>query len=129
VHEPLDRAKELVRAGKLQPAIELLVAAAAQERGPRGRFLRRTQAAGLMVDAGLERVAMPILRELIEQIEQHQLERWESGEVVAQPLALLYRCLERTGEDPHGCEELYLRICRLDPLQAIRLVGAGGGRG
>lgn len=122
--DPYERALELARAGKVRPAIELLVREANRERSPRARFIRHAQAAGLMVDSGLERVAMPILRSLLEQIEQHRLEEWESGEVVAQPLGLLYRCLERTGEDPGMREELYLRICRLDPLQAIRFTGS-----
>ena len=34
-------------------------------------------------------------------------------------LALLYRVLERTDGDVSAKEALYLRICRLDPLQAI----------
>lgn len=129
--ELLERARELVRGGESRAAIELLVMAALQEPSPRARFLRRVQAAGIMVDTGLERVALPILRELVAQLEEFRLEEWEAGEVVAQPLGFLYRCLERTGEDPELREQLYLRICRLDPLQAIRLAGgsAGGSHG
>jgi type VI secretion system protein ImpA len=71
------------------------------------------------VDAGLESVAVPILQELLAQIEAHKLEEWEAGEVVAQPLALLYRCLDKVEGDQSAKRDLYLRLCRLDPLQAI----------
>src|SRR5690606_2646959 len=43
------RAEELARAGKPERAVELLMAEAAQERSARGSFLRRTQAAALLV--------------------------------------------------------------------------------
>jgi type VI secretion system protein ImpA len=72
-----------------------------------------------MMDAELASVAKPILEELVAQIETHKLEDWEAGELVARPLALLYRCLDKLGQDASLKESLYLRICRLDPLQAI----------
>jgi type VI secretion system protein ImpA len=40
---------------------------------------------------------------------------------VAQPLSLLHRVLTRTNSDPSTRESLYLRICRLDPIQALAL--------
>src|SRR5690606_14342895 len=46
--DTLERARELARSGKPERAVELLMAEAAQERSPRGRFLRRTQAAALL---------------------------------------------------------------------------------
>jgi hypothetical protein len=66
--------------------MELLMRAATQEKSARARFLRRAQAAEVMVGAGMEPVALPILRDLLEQIETHRLEEWEAGETVAQPL-------------------------------------------
>ena len=101
---------------------------AEQEKSPRARFLCRSQAAGIMVEAGLEAVAMPILKELIDQIEAHKLEEWEGGEEVARPLGLMYRCLQKLGGDAKAKEDLYRRICRLDPLQAIAFPAGGGGK-
>jgi type VI secretion system protein ImpA len=117
-----ERALEKVKAGAPEEAIELLFRAASQERSVRERFLRRTQAAGIMIDVGREAVALPILEELLREIEKHSLEEWEAGETVAQPMGLLYRCLQRTDGSSSTMEDLYLRICRLDPLQAMQLV-------
>jgi type VI secretion system protein ImpA len=72
-----------------------------------------------MVDAHLETVALPILEELEKEIETFRLEEWEDNDVVAVPLGLLYRCLKQQDLDPTRRQNLYLRICRLDPLQAI----------
>ncbi len=115
-----EQARELVRAGQPQKAIELLMREADQERSARSRFLRRSQAAAIMVDSGLEAVATPILQQLTDQVQHHSLEEWEDGETVAQVLALLYRCLLKVG-DTSSTQDLYLRVCRLDPLQGMQL--------
>jgi type VI secretion system protein ImpA len=122
--DPYDTAMERVRAGDTDRAIDLLMREASQEKSERARFLRRSQAASIMVDAGLEAVAMPVLQEMLEQIDRHTLEDWESGETVAQALGLLYRCMNRLGEDESTREGLYLRVCRLDPIQAIRFTSS-----
>ena len=119
--DPGARARMHVRAGQPDRAIQLLMEEAAQEQSARARFLRRSQAAEIMVDHGMTQVAMPILRELLDRVERHGLEEWEAGETVARPMALLYRCLER--EEPGSPEqnELYLKVCRLDPIQGMKL--------
>jgi len=68
-----------VRAGQPQKGIELLMREADQEKSSRARFLRRSEAAQIMVDTGLEAVALPMLKELLEQIEAHKLEDWRRG--------------------------------------------------
>ena len=108
-----------VRAGRTDRAIALLMREAASEKTKRGRFIVQTLLAGIMVEAGHHVVARPILEELIAHLEAHRLEEWEAGDVVARPMALLYRCLEASDGDPAVKQALYLRICRLDPLQAI----------
>jgi type VI secretion system protein ImpA len=87
----------------------------------------QTELANVMVNGGHHAVAQPILEELLGYVEAHRLEEWESGDVVARPLALLYQCLERTDGDASARQALYLRICRLDPVQAIGFAQAGGG--
>jgi type VI secretion system protein ImpA len=125
----LDRRVDALLASRPQEAIQLLMKRASTEKSSRARFLRRSQAAGIMVEHGLAPVALPILREMIGQVERHSLEEWEEGETVARPMALLYRCLENMGADESERQELYLRICRLDPMQAMSFGGerdAGG---
>ncbi len=127
--DALARAQALLRAGDTQRAIQLLLAEADQEKSARARFLRRSQAAQLMVDSGFEGVALPILQEMGTLIERHGLDQWEAGETVAQPLGLLYRCLNRLQPGTSEREALYLRICRLDPLQAMQLASSAAPNG
>lgn len=120
---PLDRAMDRVRAGEPEKAIEMLIQLASQERSSRDRFLRRSEAAAIMVDTGREAVALPILEQLGQEIESHSLDAWESGETIARTLGLLFRCKRQLEGESSETQQLYLRICRLDPLQAIRIDG------
>jgi type VI secretion system protein ImpA len=86
----------------------------------RTRFLLQSEAARILVDSRMDAVARPILEEMHAAIERHQLPEWEAGEVVAQPLALLYRCIRRTEGEGMG-EELYQTVCRLDPMLGMRV--------
>src|SRR6266496_2220677 len=125
-----ERAMEEVRAGRPQKGIELLMREADQEKSPRTKFLRRSEAAAIMVESGLEPVALPILIELVQQIGTHKLEEWESPDIVARPMALLYRTLHKVGGDTGTKDDLYRRVCRLDPMQAIAFpTGSAGPNG
>ncbi len=79
----------------------------------------------MMVESGLEPIAVPILEELMELIERHNLADWESGDLVAEPMTLLHRCMDKVPPEavkgPHTQASLYPRICSLDPLQAMSL--------
>jgi type VI secretion system protein ImpA len=68
---------------------------------------------------GYERIAHPILEQLASEIDSRGLEGWEAAPAVAQPLALLYHCLEKLDTAPDLKQRVYDRICRLDPLQAL----------
>ena len=70
-----------------------------QERSGRGRFHRKVQLSQLCVSTGHENIALPILQELAAEIERRKLEDWESPDLVARPLALLYQCLGKSGGD------------------------------
>jgi type VI secretion system protein ImpA len=125
--DALLRARTELEQGRPNRAIGLLVEELAREQSPRGRFIRQTQIASLMVGAGLEGVAQPILERLLEQIEEHKLEAWEAGDLIAEPLVLLCRCIDKLDGDQDDRQKLYLRVCRLDPLQAITLHAAAPG--
>ena len=113
-----EKALEWVASGSPQRGIELLMKRADHEKSDRARFITQTLAASVMLDAGMDGVAKPILEDLVATTESHNLDAWEEGDIVARPLALLYRCLP---ENDAQKAELYDRICRLDPVRAISL--------
>jgi type VI secretion system protein ImpA len=114
-----DLAIQAARSGRPQEAIEILSREATAEKSGRGRFQRRLQMAQLCMSMGYERIAHPILEQLASEIDSRGLEGWEAAPSVAQPLALLYRCLEKLDTAPDLKQKVYDRICRLDPLQAL----------
>jgi type VI secretion system protein ImpA len=110
-----------IRRGSADEGIKLLIADLPGQRTGRDRFRRRAQLAQICLATGHEAIALPILRQLCAEIDAHRLEDWESIDLIVQPLALLYRCLKSDPPDPMK-EELYARICRLDPGRAIELL-------
>jgi type VI secretion system protein ImpA len=101
--------------------MELLMRAMGQERSSRARFHRKVQLAQLCVSCGHDAVAYPMLQELAAEIDRRKLEDWEASDLIAQPLALLYRCLVKSDDNAAEKQRLYSWICRLDPLQAMSI--------
>lgn len=112
-------ALEAAHSGRVDEAVEILTIEIAQEQSGRARFLRRTQLAQVCIAAGQDAIGRPVLQDLSDEIASRSLQDWETPELVSQPLALLYRCLN--GDAVKEKEELYARICKLDPLRALRL--------
>jgi len=55
----------------------------------------------------------------VKETEERNLEEWEAGEMIAQPLALLLECLD-SSHDTNGVREaLFSRLCRIDPIAAM----------
>ena len=124
VEEPPDAfelAMKAARSGRANEGIELLMREMTSERSGRGRFQRKSQLAQLCVSSGHQTIAFPILQDLAGEIERRKLEDWEEPEMVAHPLAMLYKCLDRDAA-PDDRQKLYAWICRLDPLQALNVV-------
>ncbi len=117
--DAFDKALSSARAGRLDEAVQTVTEALARERTGRGRYKRRMQLAHLFVAARKHKIAYPMLRELAAEIDRRQLEDWESGEALAHPLFLLLQCMATVGGDEAQKAELYDRICRLDPVQAL----------
>lgn len=115
-----EMATKMVNEGRAEAAIELLANEVSQERSGRARFHRMIQLASLCMATAHERIAYPMLVELWEEIDRRKLEDWEPRPVIAQPLALLYRCLVRMDSpDEDMKKKIYERVCRLDPVQAM----------
>jgi type VI secretion system protein ImpA len=119
--DTFDLAMQAARSGRPQEGIEMLMREMAQERNGRARFHRKVQLTQLCISTGYDAIAMPILQELAGEIERRKLEDWESPELLAQPLALLYRCLTKADGSAEDRQKLYSWICRLDPLQAMNV--------
>ena len=113
-------AVQAAKRGRPQEAIEILMREMTMEPTGRGRFQRRSQLAELCLSTGHQTIAFPILQELAGEIERRALEQWEAAEMVAQPLAMLYKCMASNGS-PEEAQKLYSWICRLDPLQALNV--------
>ena len=116
-----EKALEWVASGSPRRGIELLMKRSDHEKSERARFITETLAASVMLDADMQDVAKPILKDLNTTTEKHNLDEWEAGDIVARPLALLYRCLP---ENDAMRAQLYDRICLLDPTQAMSLTQA-----
>lgn len=116
-----DLAMQAVHRGRPQEAIEILEREAAQERSGRARFQRKMQLAQICMGAGFEMVALPVLEALAAEIDQRGLEEWEDPDVVIHALGLLYKCLHKLKRSPEQKEQVYARICRLGPAQALEL--------
>jgi len=123
VPDTFELAMQAARSGRPREGIEMLMREMAQERNGRARFHRKVQLTQLCMSTGHEAVAAPILQELAGEIERRKLEDWESPELLAQPLALLYRCLTKADGSAEERQKLYSWICRLDPLQAMNVTG------
>lgn len=109
------------RSGRVEEAIRIMSREASQETSGRGRFLRKVQLAEICMATGHEPVAYPILEDLAGEIEQRALDGWEPHDTITQPLALLYRCLDKMGGGEERKAALYSRICRLDPVRGLTL--------
>ena len=117
--DPNQLAMQAARNGDLQQAMEILSREIAHERSGRARFHRKVQLAQICMSTGNEAIAYPILEEMAAEIERLKLEEWETAEVVAHPLTLLFRCLNKLDGGEEEKRKLYARICRLDPMQAL----------
>ena len=73
----------------------------------------------MLVAGNRAKVAQPILEEIVREMETRGLEEWEEMQIIAYPLELLMRCLGTTDESKS--QELYTRLCKLDPLRALNL--------
>jgi len=122
-----DEARALAKGGRLGEALGRLETALAGDVSARGRFLVRLELATLCSDAGHDRVAAPLLEALDSEIARFRLEEWDPA-LSASVLRSLYRCRRRLAdrrgappEEAARAEEIFGRLCRLDPVLAAAL--------
>jgi type VI secretion system protein ImpA len=119
-------AETLVRSGQVDKGLARMVQLAALETTGRSRFQRRLLLAEACLASQRPRLARSILEELAEQIDKHQLENWESSEMISTVWTRLYKLYKQSTDtdDQDKGRTLYERLCRLDPWQAL---GCGEG--
>jgi type VI secretion system protein ImpA len=111
-------AERLVRAGIVDAGLSEMRRLAASETTGRSRFERKLLLAEVCLASQRERLAKTVLEELAEQIDKHQLESWESSELISGVWTRLYELYKR-GSEADEAAKLYGRLCRLDPWQAL----------
>jgi len=119
--ERFDAAMKLAKSGKIAEAIESLPREALREGSGRQRFQRQLEMARLYFTSGHFTIAVPILQNMVSEIEKRGLFDWEDPALVAQPLILLVQCMDRTKRDPAERARVYDLLCRLEPAYALQL--------
>jgi len=112
-------AKEALRLGQPDKAIEIMSQELNRQRSARGRFQRRIQFVELCVSAGKDAIVQTMLDDLIATIDTHKLEEWEDKAVMAAALVTIVRASKKIQADPKEKQKYFERICRLDPVQAL----------
>jgi type VI secretion system protein ImpA len=112
-------AMQVLRSGQPAEAIRLLSDEIYKQQTGRRRFLLTAQLARICLAGGRESIALPILRQLAAEIDEHRLEGWEERDLIVQPLSMLYQCTGQAGEPDGDRQNLYARICRIDPVRAL----------
>ena len=111
----------LAKSGNISGAVESLSREASRESSGRERFQRRLELSRICFATGHFTVAVPILQNMVSEIEKRGLFDWEDTALVAQPLILLVQCMDRTKRDPAERARVYDLLCRLEPAYALQL--------
>ena len=115
------KAEELVRQGDVAGGLAEMARLAAQQYG-RANFQRRLRLAEICLQTGRARLGIAILEELAKVVDEHHLENWESSSLVGRVWGRLYhsyKAAEPDSEQAARGKNLFDRLCRLDPWQAL----------
>jgi type VI secretion system (T6SS) EvfE/EvfF/ImpA/BimE/VasJ family protein len=112
-------AEQLIRSGKVDAGLSAMTRLAASETTGRNRFQRKLLLAEVCLASRKNELARAILEELAEQINTFKLSDWESSDLVGGVWTRLYRLYKTESEDKDRAKELFERLCRLDPWQAL----------
>jgi type VI secretion system ImpA/VasJ family protein len=117
--DSFDLAREALRAGRVEKAVELMQREVDRQLSGRGQFLRKLQLVEICVAAGKSEIAQPIIEDLASAIENNHLEGWEDREFVAKALVMIIKNSQRVQADEVEKSRLFQKVVRLDPVQAI----------
>jgi type VI secretion system protein ImpA len=113
-------AQAAVRAGNLEKGLAIMRAEVARQQSGRARFQRTLQFVRLCVEAGHEAIVQPMIDDVAEALETHKLDDWEDRETVADALVLIMKTSKKVQADSSQRQRLFERVCRLDPVRALR---------
>jgi type VI secretion system protein VasJ len=121
-------ARKLLSAAKGEDAVARLAQAMDGSASRRQRFRAQLALAGFCVDMNRLTLASSLLEGLDGTIEQYRLEDWEP-ELAARALGDLYACLRKakpkpTPDEVQHINEVFARLCRLNPAAALKLEAA-----
>ena len=103
-------AKEALRVGQPDKAIDIMNQELSRQRSARGRFQRRIQFVEICVAAGKDTIVQPMLDDMIATIDAHKLEEWEDKPYMASALIIIMRASKKIQGDAKREAEI-LRTC------------------
>lgn len=117
-------AERMARSGEIDAALSTMTALAAAEANGRVRFQRKLLLADICIQTNRLKLARSILEELNELIDKHNLTAWETSDLVGAVWGRLVRCYRDKNAGTANSDkavEVYLKLSRLDPWQALSL--------
>jgi type VI secretion system protein ImpA len=117
-------AQAILKTSGINSAVELLLGAACSSQSPREETNYHILIAKLCLQANRTDLANPLAEHIYAQMEELQLERWESPIWIAEVLDILYRCLIADGasdDDRDRAKEILKKICTKDITKAMKL--------
>src|SRR5215469_3963330 len=117
-------AERMARSGEIDAALSTMTALAAAEANGRVRFQRKLLLADICMQTNRLKLAKSILEELNELVDKHNLTAWETSDLVGAVWARLVRCYRDKNAGTANSDkatEVFLKLSRLDPWQALSL--------
>jgi len=117
-------AERMARSGEIDAALSTMTALASAEANGRIRFQRKLLLADICLQTNRVKLARSILEELNELIDKHNLTSWETSDLVGAVWGRLVRCYrDKNGGTANSdkAAEVFLKLSRLDPWQALSL--------
>ena len=114
-------AREALRIGQPEKAIDIMNQEINQQRSARGRFQRRLQFVEICVSAGKDAIIQPLLDDMIATIDAHKLEEWEDKPYMASALITIMRASKKIQADAKEKQKYFEKVCRLDPAQGLNV--------
>ena len=117
-------AERMARSGEIDAALSTMTALAAAEANGRIRFQRKLLLSDICLQTNRVKLARSILEELNELIDKHNLTAWETSDLVGAVWARLVRCYRDKNAGTANSDkaaEVFLKLSRLDPWQALNL--------